>query len=617
MKKEPLKEINDQQTSSSITDHCSNDDNQPSDSVTCPVCQISILQRNVNVHLDACLGNKKSYVPIDTKSECRENNLPNGRPSSVVQNSFFGSGISKAAPKPAKINKVVYFLLKDPDLRKLLKKEGLDLQGDRKTLINRHQRFTILWNSQCDSDNPLTRSQIINKLRREEQNLSEASTSSPSTSSLLNYDRNTNPDIIETKQKAYIQKNQSHFDKLIQQLKARKREKDLNNDNQESKKQKLNREETKEDDLLEVSVHSSRITSSQRFEELTNDVSKPSGIVTFKSPVGIQNRSLREDILPLESEKESSEVTQKTGPLKSSTPKCNRLNRENDTYLLESSIDKPMILSSESDFDEQSVTDGDKNNETTTTKRKSKLSLSKRYGAGSTKKTHCPVCQELIRESLINFHLDHCLGQQTNSNCEASRVVTRARIASKVEKQITSATNLPPHKEDSHPSTNSIRSKVQVKLDTSKELFSDNSEDELNFPLSQLHNPQNSDDKVKTLLTKQSSQISRISSTDTFTLLNITPEIIEASNETDDINFSELIKDNLENSSTTLTPKVINSQIESMKEPNNKKMNLSSIHDKKLSSEPADELKSSASIQRSTDRLDEESIRNIETSKRR
>ena len=64
--------------------------------------------------------------------------------------------------------------MKDPDLRKLLKKEGLDIQGDRKTLINRHQRFTILWNSQCDSDNPMTRMQIINKVRREEQNLSEA-----------------------------------------------------------------------------------------------------------------------------------------------------------------------------------------------------------------------------------------------------------------------------------------------------------------------------------------------------------------------------------------------------------------------------------------------------------
>ena len=107
------------------------------------------------------------------------------------QSSFFGKGNATTSSKPTKINKVVYYLLKDPDLRKLLKKEGLDMQGDRKTLINRHQRFTILWNSQCDSENPLSRLQIINKLKREEQNLSEASSSSPSTSSLLNYDRNT------------------------------------------------------------------------------------------------------------------------------------------------------------------------------------------------------------------------------------------------------------------------------------------------------------------------------------------------------------------------------------------------------------------------------------------
>merc|ERR1712029_805103 len=106
-----------------------------------------------NVHLDACLGNKKSYVPTSVKSEGRENNVPSARTiSSSGQSSFFGKSNATTTSKPNKINKVVYYLLKDPDLRKLLKKEGLEMQGDRKTLINRHQRFTILWNSQYDSE---------------------------------------------------------------------------------------------------------------------------------------------------------------------------------------------------------------------------------------------------------------------------------------------------------------------------------------------------------------------------------------------------------------------------------------------------------------------------------
>lgn len=506
------------------------------------------------MHLDACLGNKKSYVPTLVKSEGRENNIPTARNTSMGQSSFFGKGNATTSSKPTKINKVVYYLLKDPDLRKLLKKEGLDMQGDRKTLINRHQRFTILWNSQCDSENPLSRLQIINKLKREEQNLSEASSSSPSTSSLLNYDRNTNPDIIETKQKAYIQKNQSHFDKLIQQLKERKKEeKSHSSDPQKSKRQKLDDGKSDSDDPEKISSHITNTTNSQRFQGSTTSISLqiPSERSAVSSPVE-KTKNLSKDVRPVESViKKSSEDAEIVQPISSSTPKLHRLKRELDSDLIGSRINKPLIVNSESDSEEQVVLQNDKDSdETITTKRKSKLSLSRRYGAGSTKKTPCPVCQELIRESLINFHLDHCLGQ-SSSNCEASTVITRARIASKNEK-VTLPDNSIPHDKKSPSKTNICGSKRVTEPDTSIELFKDDSEDELNFPLSQLHNPPNLDKDIggKTSLSQQHSQIKRISSTDTLALLNITPEITEMSHDTDDVNFSELIDDNLQNPST-------------------------------------------------------------------
>jgi SAP domain len=46
------------------------------------------------------------------------------------------------------------FRLQDNDLRKKCREEGLSSKGDRKALISRHQRFTLLYNAECDLDKP-------------------------------------------------------------------------------------------------------------------------------------------------------------------------------------------------------------------------------------------------------------------------------------------------------------------------------------------------------------------------------------------------------------------------------------------------------------------------------
>ncbi len=45
---------------------------------------------------------------------------------------------------------MVYHLLKDSQLKQLVKESGLNPKGDRKTLTQRHQRFSVLYNAQCD-----------------------------------------------------------------------------------------------------------------------------------------------------------------------------------------------------------------------------------------------------------------------------------------------------------------------------------------------------------------------------------------------------------------------------------------------------------------------------------
>ena len=54
----------------------------------------------------------------------------------------------KHSMKPKK--KVVYYLLKDSQIKQMCREVGLDTKGDKKTITARHQRYVALWNSQCE-----------------------------------------------------------------------------------------------------------------------------------------------------------------------------------------------------------------------------------------------------------------------------------------------------------------------------------------------------------------------------------------------------------------------------------------------------------------------------------
>lgn len=42
---------------------------------------------------------------------------------------------------------------------------GLDDKGARKVLVSRHQRFTALWNAQCEASKPQSKLEIIMQVR--------------------------------------------------------------------------------------------------------------------------------------------------------------------------------------------------------------------------------------------------------------------------------------------------------------------------------------------------------------------------------------------------------------------------------------------------------------------
>ena len=533
------------------------------------------MPRNINNHLDTCLGRQEK----SSKSNTFPNFGQSENHSSAIKNSIFGSeshtvkreGLNKVANeklKPTRMNKVVYYLMKDAELKKLLKKEGLDIWGDRKSLISRHQRFTVLWNSHCDSDHPLSRVQIINQLKREEQNLSEAASSSPTTAAILSYDRNTKPEVITSKQQAYLHKNKSQFAQLINQIKARK-DSELNKSNLNINKNNAVNSQKSVDivkantviDKTPVKIHDDRdLKENSTVEQpanvdLSEDDDDEDEMMEFyskksasKIPATRQegSSSIYDDIRKLDDPKQDvkkdsdSPNAFRPGDIpshNSSTPRGKKLT---PTKIV-SNVETPMRESSEEDSIEENDSQVMDNEPVPKRRKSNKLSLSRRHGAGSTKKTPCPVCQDLVRESLINFHLDHCLGKHNNTDTSSAYRKTRSVNQQEKQEYISNINTVIASGERLEDKTETQRLTInEINQPSSADMFKEDSEEELNFPLSQL------DHKNSKLDSRQVSQTSAISSS-TIKLLNVTPDIIETSDaDSQLVNFTELIDTNLD-----------------------------------------------------------------------
>ena len=161
--------------------------------VPCPVCGVPVLEKNVNSHLDRCLAEQNGEMPsVPIESNNRNTMRPLKQP--------------------------VYHLLKDNEIKKRLREQGLEAKGDRKVLVQRLKSFIALWNSQCDLQKPMAKMEMIMKLKKEERNLQQVQV--VKIPSVLNFDSKTDPDVIESKQKEYVEKNKEHFSMLIAKAKA-------------------------------------------------------------------------------------------------------------------------------------------------------------------------------------------------------------------------------------------------------------------------------------------------------------------------------------------------------------------------------------------------------------
>lgn len=159
--------------------------------VPCPVCSVEIPERNINIHLDSCLYRSERPVRKQSKRERKRSPLP----------------------------KMVYNMMPEKELRKKLKDHGLDQKGDKKMLISRLQRFTVLYNSECDAIEPRPVSALIQQIENEEKDEKKSHPHRPA------INRHTDPKIIEEENNKYLRENKNSFAALIKSLREREAKK--------------------------------------------------------------------------------------------------------------------------------------------------------------------------------------------------------------------------------------------------------------------------------------------------------------------------------------------------------------------------------------------------------
>ncbi|XP_071491333.1 uncharacterized protein [Diadema antillarum] len=160
-----------------------------SERVECPVCGVPILVKNVNTHLDFCL--KKS-----TENE-----------------------VKKSAPKRKPLPKIVSSVMSERELRKKLKEHGLNTQGNKPVLGRRLQEFTLMYNAQCDAENPMPVEAIVKDFNRMDKLKSQPTTTQAD--QRLKVSRSQSEEEVTRSQQDYLKSHGSQFHELIKNTRQR------------------------------------------------------------------------------------------------------------------------------------------------------------------------------------------------------------------------------------------------------------------------------------------------------------------------------------------------------------------------------------------------------------
>lgn len=163
--------------------------------VSCPVCSVEISDIHINKHLDACLKRERMTEELKTRK---------------IEN--------KRKPLP----KLVIKLMKDSELKKKMKEYNLPIYGDRKTLELRFQKYCILYNAECDKENPRNPAELVRQLD-DEENTEKKNQIKNINIGKLKVTRYAEQNVIEVAQKNYLEENKQSFQDLINSMKKREK----------------------------------------------------------------------------------------------------------------------------------------------------------------------------------------------------------------------------------------------------------------------------------------------------------------------------------------------------------------------------------------------------------
>lgn len=175
--------------------------------VQCCMCPQRVLLKHINEHMDS--GCKKFIHKVLQDNDMKKIHESNSffesptrislRPTRSASTPQLGSSKDENRKRKADLN---YHGLKTTKLNEILAKDGLSTWGETKHKIKRHKYWTDLYNANLDQKNPLPDDKLRRQLEAWESELDGKRT---------------------TVGEGYLRDHASDFDKLVQELKERKR----------------------------------------------------------------------------------------------------------------------------------------------------------------------------------------------------------------------------------------------------------------------------------------------------------------------------------------------------------------------------------------------------------
>jgi len=111
----------------------------------CPICSSMILEGLMNSHIDVCLTKGQAGASAGGSGGNGNQNYAGGNPQPFAS----ANGPASAAAIP-KLPKLVYHIMKDKPLKKLLAEANLSTAGTRAQMIERHKEYTLRVNTSIE-----------------------------------------------------------------------------------------------------------------------------------------------------------------------------------------------------------------------------------------------------------------------------------------------------------------------------------------------------------------------------------------------------------------------------------------------------------------------------------